>query len=102
MRTGEVRESTRAYAPNSRLKERIFPKNCLRRFKEENTLRGQVLLANRGCYRTGTVRFALEGRVRLTSSMMNRASKTPSTKGSLLARLRRGADAASWRLFVEL
>jgi RNA polymerase sigma-70 factor (ECF subfamily) len=38
----------------------------------------------------------------LTTSVLNRASKTPSTKASLLARLRRGADAASWRLFVEL
>jgi RNA polymerase sigma factor (sigma-70 family) len=39
----------------------------------------------------------------LTSSTLQLGSaKTPSTKGSLLARLRRGADAASWRLFVEL
>jgi len=29
-------------------------------------------------------------------------SKAPSTKGSLLARLRHGTDTASWRLFVEL
>src|SRR3954452_17221321 len=37
-----------------------------------------------------------------SSSMQLDSSKSPSTKGSLLARLRRGADAASWRLFVDL
>jgi len=39
----------------------------------------------------------------LANSLLSPASyQTPSTKVSLLARLRRGADAASWSLFVEL
>jgi RNA polymerase sigma-70 factor, ECF subfamily len=36
------------------------------------------------------------------SSTRSRSDKTPSTQVSLLARLRKGADAESWRLFVEL
>ncbi len=48
-------------------------------------------------------RCRVVGCPRMTSYTMHRGpSKTPSTKGSLLARLRRGTDAASWRLFVEL
>src|SRR5262245_59538737 len=35
-------------------------------------------------------------------SSVRRSDKTPSTEESLLARLRKGADAESWRLFVEL
>ncbi|HEY2414902.1 MAG TPA: sigma-70 family RNA polymerase sigma factor [Pirellulaceae bacterium] len=37
-----------------------------------------------------------------SSSLQLGSSKPPSTKVSLLARLRRGADATSWRTFVEL
>jgi len=37
-----------------------------------------------------------------TSSTQGGPRKTPSTKASLLAKLRAGADAGAWRLFVDL